>query len=82
MAEFSKEFLERTIEIWQSRYSYPLTLDDAREIAESMTNLFKLLDALNRSSGMDSGAGVFSDISRVAYVNVSKVPNVLLGVIR
>jgi hypothetical protein len=48
MGDFSKEFLERTIGIWQPRYDHPLTLDDAREIAENMIGLFKLLDSLDK----------------------------------
>jgi len=49
MANFSREFLERTIEVWQPRYDRPLTLEDAREIAENMLGLFKLLDNLDRT---------------------------------
>jgi hypothetical protein len=49
MANFTKEFLERTIEVWQPRYDYPLTLEDAREIAENMIGLFKLLDNLDKT---------------------------------
>ena len=48
MTEFSKEFLEKTIKFWQPRYPHPLTLEDAREIAENMTGLFQLLDKLDR----------------------------------
>jgi hypothetical protein len=47
MVVFSKDFLERTIEVWQPRYDHPLTLDDAREIAENMIALFKLLERLD-----------------------------------
>ena len=49
MAEFTREFLERTMEVWQPRYDHPLTLDDAREIAENMIGLFKLLDNLDKT---------------------------------
>ena len=45
---WSDEFLQRTIKFWQPRYPYPLTLEDAREIAENMTGLFRLLDKLDR----------------------------------
>jgi hypothetical protein len=48
MAEFSREFLERTIEVWQPRYDHPLTLEEAREIAENLIGLFKLLAGLDR----------------------------------
>lgn len=47
MADFSKEFLEKTRRFWESRYGSPLTPEDAREIAESMTGLFQLLDKLD-----------------------------------
>jgi hypothetical protein len=48
MADFTKEFLERTIEVWQPRYDHPLTLDDAREIAETVIALFEVLDSLDK----------------------------------
>jgi hypothetical protein len=48
MADFTKEFLERTIEIWQPRYDRPLTLDGAREIAETVVALFELLERLDK----------------------------------
>ncbi len=47
MAEFSQEFLEKTIKVWQPRFDHLLTLEDAREIAENMTGLFRLLDKLD-----------------------------------
>ncbi len=47
MAEYSKEFLEKTIKIWQAYSPYPLSLDDAREIIENMAGLFKLLYELD-----------------------------------
>jgi len=49
MADFTKEFLERTIEVWQPGYDYPLTVEDAREIAENMIDLFKLMDSLDKT---------------------------------
>jgi hypothetical protein len=49
MADFSREFLERTIEVWQPRYDRPLTLEDAREIAETVVALFKLLDGVDKT---------------------------------
>jgi len=48
MAGYSKEFLDRTIEVWQKYYSYDLTREDAREIADNMTGLFNLLEKLDR----------------------------------
>lgn len=58
MAEFSEEFLQRTIKFWQPRYPYPLTLEDAREIAENMTGLFQLLDKLDRENADEKEADV------------------------
>ncbi len=48
MSNYSKEFLEKTRQFWEPRYGHPLTLEDAREIAENMTGLFRLLDTLDR----------------------------------
>ena len=45
---WSNEFLKKTVEFWQPRYPYPLSLEDAREIADNMTGLFKFLDTLDR----------------------------------
>ena len=44
---FSDTFLERTIEIWQPRYGYPLSKEDAREIAYNTAELLKYLAKLN-----------------------------------
>ena len=43
MDKYSKEFLNKTIEIWQPYSPNPLSLNDAREITENMTALFNLL---------------------------------------
>lgn len=40
VAEFSRDFLEKTIKVWQSYGATPVSLEDAREIAEKMTGLF------------------------------------------
>lgn len=49
MAQFSREFLLKTIQTWQSYYgSIPLTEEDAREIIANMIELFSLLDELDR----------------------------------
>ena len=42
-SKYSKEFLNKTIEVWQSYSPTPLSLDDAREITENMTALFNFL---------------------------------------
>jgi len=41
--KYSKDFLERTIEVWQPYFPAPLSLGDAREITENMTALFNFL---------------------------------------
>jgi len=48
MTEFSKQFLEKTIKIWQPYSPAPLSLEDAREIAENVTSLFCLLNELEQ----------------------------------
>ena len=48
MTNYSNEFLERTIKVWQPYSKEPLTLDDAREITENMVNFFKLLMETDR----------------------------------
>jgi len=47
MAEFNRQFLERTIQVWQLYSPAPLSLEDAKEIAENMTELFKCLMKLD-----------------------------------
>ena len=47
MADFSRKFLQETVEFWQPVYDHPLTLAEAREIAENLTSLFKLLADLD-----------------------------------
>jgi len=41
--KYSKDFLERTIEVWQPYSPAPLSLKDAREIIDNMTALFNFL---------------------------------------
>jgi len=41
--KYSKDFLERTIEVWQPYFPDPLSLKDAREIIDNMTALFNFL---------------------------------------
>ena len=48
--KYSKDFLERTIEIWQPYFPAPLTMRDAREITENMTALFNFLIKHDRRS--------------------------------
>jgi hypothetical protein len=49
MTDFSKEFLEETIKVWQPHSPAPLTLEDAREIAETMTGLYSLVIELEQA---------------------------------
>lgn len=42
-SKYSKEFLEKTIKVWQPYSPTPLSLNDAREITENMTSLFDFL---------------------------------------
>jgi hypothetical protein len=42
-SKYSKEFLEKTIKVWQPYFPAPLSLSDAREITENMTALFDFL---------------------------------------
>ena len=53
MAELSEEFLRTTIKIWQPYSEAPLTLEDAREIAENMTGLYSYLLELERKNGKE-----------------------------
>ena len=46
--EYSDEFLRKTIKIWQPHSPKPLTLEDAREIADNMAELFIYLDHLSK----------------------------------
>lgn len=43
MNKYSKEFLNKTIEVWQPYSPTPLSLNDAREITGNMTALFNFL---------------------------------------
>jgi len=42
-SKYSKEFLDKTIEVWQPYSPTPLSLNDAREITGNMTALFDFL---------------------------------------
>jgi hypothetical protein len=42
-SKYSKEFLDKTIKVWQPYNPTPLTLNDAREITDNITALFNLL---------------------------------------
>ena len=42
-SKYSKEFLNKTIEVWQTYSPTPLSLNNAREITENITALFNFL---------------------------------------
>ena len=48
---YSKEFLEETILVWQPYSKEPLTIEDAREIAENASAMIKLLIELDKKYG-------------------------------
>lgn len=53
-SKYSKEFLEKTIKVWQPYFPAPLSLSDAREITENMTALFDfLIDNDGKSKGIE-----------------------------
>lgn len=43
MYKTKSQFTERTVQIWQTRTSKVLTLEDARQIAEDVTGFFQIL---------------------------------------
>lgn len=48
---FDESFLRETIEIWADLSPEPLTMADAREIAESMTGFFAALARCAKEAG-------------------------------
>ena len=48
-SKYSKEFLKKTIEVWQPYASTPISLDNAREILQNMTALFNFLLTENKN---------------------------------
>jgi len=53
MTHYSKEFLEKTIQAWQPYSPTPLSLENAREIAENVTALLCLLAELEKKYGTE-----------------------------
>ena len=43
MAKYSKQFLEKTIAVWQPYSPDPLTIEDAQEIADNILGLYSYL---------------------------------------
>lgn len=48
---YSKEFIQKTIDVWQPYSKNNLTEEDAREIADNMVNLFEFLVELDKKYG-------------------------------
>jgi hypothetical protein len=42
-SKYTKDFINKTIKVWQPYSPTPLSLNDAREITENMTALFNFL---------------------------------------
>ena len=53
MAEYSKEFLEKTIKVWQPYSKAPLSLEDAREITNNIVGLYSFLFELEQRYGKE-----------------------------
>ena len=49
MKEYPKEFLEKTIRVWQPHYKRRLTLEDARKITNNMVSLVHCLQDIDKS---------------------------------
>jgi len=46
--DYSEDFLKKTIQAWQRHSPEPLTIEDAREIADNMAELFIYLNELDK----------------------------------
>ncbi|OGW69378.1 MAG: hypothetical protein A2036_03475 [Omnitrophica bacterium GWA2_50_21] len=46
--KFSKEFLERTVQVWQPYLKEPLSLDDAEEIANNAVGFYTFIAELDQ----------------------------------
>lgn len=51
--EMDRDFLQKTIEVWQPLSKKTLTEEDAREIVENMTGLFSFLIKLDQKYGKE-----------------------------
>ena len=49
-SKYSKEFLNKTIKVWQPYSPIPLSLSDAGEITSNMTALFNFLISKEKES--------------------------------
>ena len=55
MNNYSKEFLNKTIEVWQPYSPTPLSLNDAREITGNVTALFDFLITVDIKNNQKEG---------------------------
>ena len=46
MPTYSKEFLNKTIDVWRPYREEPLSLQEAEETISNMTSLFRLIESL------------------------------------
>lgn len=53
MTKYSREFLEKTIHVWQPLSKERLTEEDAREIVENLTGFFSLLRQWEQKNGKE-----------------------------
>jgi len=65
MNKYSKEFLNKTIEVWQPYSSTPLSLNDAREITGNMTTLFNFLLTENKNIKNKEGKNAKGQIQKI-----------------
>ena len=61
-SKYSKEFLNKTIEVWQPYSPTPLSSDDAREITGNMTALFNFLLTENKNIKSKEGKNAKREI--------------------
>jgi len=54
-SKYSREFLNKTIKVWQPYCPTPLSLSDAREITENMTALFDFLITVDIKNNQKEG---------------------------
>jgi len=54
-SKYRKEFLAKTINVWQPYCPTPLSLNDAREITENMTALFDFLITVDIKNNQKEG---------------------------
>jgi len=58
--EYSKEFIQETLDFWQAKYDtigIKLSEEDAREIIHNMVELFKFLHELDRKYNKSHSRG-------------------------